>query len=190
MKTLIALISFVIMLLNQTFSYATQPTDDVHTIFKCKGEKGAYTYQEQPCPNKSSTLSSWKPSIRQNTPPSFSMKIAPNGTYMTRGSANSVPFVFYVDTGASYVSIPQEIAHRAGMVCGEQFRVETANGVTTQCESIIDKMTFGIFTIQKVKAMILPNLKQPLLGMNVLTKFHVEHAKGIMKITDINKVIK
>ena len=76
------------------------------------------------------------------------------------------------------------------MVCGEQFRVETANGVTTQCESIIDKMTFGIFTIQKVKAMILPNLKQPLLGMNVLTKFHVEHAKGIMKITDINKVIK
>jgi len=118
------------------------------------------------------------------------MKIAPNGAYMTRGSANSVPFVFYVDTGASYVSIPQEIAHKAGMVCGEQFRVETANGVTTQCESIIDKMTFGIFTIQKVKAMILPNLKQPLLGMNVLTKFHVEHAKGIMKITDINKVIK
>jgi len=45
-------------------------------------------------------------------------------------------------------------------------------------------MTFGIFTIQKVKAMIMPNLYQPLLGMNVLNMFHVEHAKGIMKITD------
>ena len=39
-------------------------------------------------------FSSWKPSIRQNIPPSFSMKAAPNGTYMTRGSANSVPLVF------------------------------------------------------------------------------------------------
>jgi len=184
-KTLIAFISVVVMLIYQTFSYAAaQPTNYVYTIFKCKNEKGAYAYQEQPCPKMSSTLSSWTPSVQQNTPPSFSMRLLPNGAYMTQGSANSVPLIFHVDTGASYVSIPQEIASRAGMVCGKQFHVETANGSTTLCESIIDKMTFGIFTIQKVKAMIMPNLYQPLLGMNVLNMFHVEHAKGIMKITD------
>lgn len=185
MKILIALISVVVMLIYQTSSYAaSQPTGYVRIIFKCKNEKGAYSYQEQPCPKKSSTLSSWKSNIQQNTPPSFSMKLLPNGTYMTQGSVNLVPIVFHVDTGASYVSIPQEIAYRAGMVCGKQLHVETANGSTTLCESIIDKMTFGIFTIQKVKAVIMPKLYQPLLGMNVLNMFHVEHAKGIMKITD------
>lgn len=105
---------------------------------------------------------------------------------MARGSANSIPLVFYVDTGASYVSIPQEIANKAGMVCGKQIRAETANGITTMCESIIDNMTFGVFRIQKVKAVIMPNLKKPLLGMNVLNKFHIEQAKGTMKITDRN----
>ena len=184
-KTLIALISVVTISVCHTFSYAAaQPTDYVHTIFKCKSEKGAYTYQEQPCPKKSSTLSSWKSNIKQNIPSSFSINLLPNGTYVTQGSANSVPLVFHVDTGASYVSIPQEIAYKAGMVCGKKVHAETANGSTTQCESIIDKMTFGIFTIQKVKAMIMPNLYQPLLGMNVLNMFHVEHTKGIMKITD------
>jgi len=185
MKTLIALISVVTMLTCQTFSYAAaQPADYLHTIFKCKNEKGAYTYQEQSCPKKSLTLSSWKSKIQQTIPSSFSINLLPNGTYMTQGSANSVPLVFHIDTGASYVSIPQEIAYKAGMVCGKKVHAETANGSTTQCESIIDKMTFGIFTIQKVKAMIMPNLYQPLLGMNVLNMFHVEHTKGIMKITD------
>ena len=41
-KTLITFISVVTMSLCQTFSYAAaQPTDYVHTIFKCKNEKGA-----------------------------------------------------------------------------------------------------------------------------------------------------
>jgi len=184
MKALITLISVVVMLVYQTSSYGAQSTDNANTIFKCKTEKGVFTYQEQPCSNKSSTLSSWKPRIRQNIPQSFSMKISPNGAYMARGSANSIPLVFYVDTGASYVSIPQEIANKAGMVCGKQLRAETANGITTMCESIIDNMTFGAFTIQKVKAVIMPNLKKPLLGMNVLNKFHIEQARGTMKITD------
>ncbi len=52
-----------------------------------------------------------------------------------------------------------------------------------QCVSIIDKMTFGSFQIERVAAMIAPNLKQPLLGMNVLKMFRVEHDEGVMKIS-------
>ena len=184
MKTLITSISLAVILNYQIPSYAVQPANNANTIFKCKTEKGAFTYQEQPCSNKSSTLSSWKPRIKKNTPLSLSMKISASGTYMTRGSANSIPLVFYIDTGATHVSIPQEIADKAGMVCGKQFHAETANGVTMLCESIIDNMTFGVFKIQNVKAMIMPNLKKPLLGMNVLNKFHIEQVKGTMKITD------
>ena len=182
------------MLVSQkTFCASARPTDDDgRTIFKCRSETGAYIFQGKPCPERTTTLASWKaeaaqtppsqPNIQQKTHPSFSIQLS-NGSYMTQGSANSVPLVFQVDTGANYVSIPQEIAYRAGMVCMKQSRSETANGSATQCESIIGKMTFGIFTVQNVKAMIMPNLKQPLLGMNVLGMFHVEHAEGIMKVT-------
>lgn len=102
---------------------------------------------------------------------------------MIQGAANSIPIIFQVDTGADYVSIPQEIAYRAGMVCMKQSYAETANGRTSQCESKINEMTFGFFKIQNVKAYILPNLKGALLGMNVIGMFHVEHADGIMKVT-------
>lgn len=166
--------------------------NNVRTIFKCKSEKNAYIYQGKPCPERSTKIDSWisiisqappsQPNIQQKIPPSFSIQQSPHG-YMTQGSANSVPVVFQVDTGAAFVSIPQEIAYRAGMICIKQAIFDTANGAATGCESIIDKMTFGVFTIMNVKAIIMPNLKQPLLGMNALSMFHIEHTEGIMKVT-------
>ena len=151
------------------------------------------TYQENPCIGKAATLRTWKveltksqptaSSVQLRAPATLSIHVSPNGTYLTPGSANSVPVVFQVDSGASNVSIPQEIAYQAGLVCGSQERVDTANGSVMQCETSLATLSFGAFTVQNVKAMIMPNLKSPLLGMNVLSLFHVEHEKGIMKIT-------
>ena len=177
-------------------AFCAQPppaSEDGQAIFKCKSETGAFTYQGRPCPDKTTTLRSWKaevtkatPSaatVQQRSPATFSIPVSPNGTYLTPGSANSVPVVFQVDTGASYVSIPQEIAYGAGLVCRSQELVDTANGSVMRCEANLATLAFGIFTVQNVKAMIMPNLKYPLLGMNVLSLFHVEHERGIMKVT-------
>lgn len=192
MKTLIALISVMAMLVSQkAYSEQAQPANENgHNIFKCKNETGAYIYQGTPCPKSFSTLASWKaelaqkpPSPPSNGPTSFTIQLSPNGAYNTQGSANSVPLVFQVDTGANYVVIPQAIADQARMPCKFQSRAQTANGVTADCVSIIEKMTFGIFQLENVTALIVPNLKQPLLGMNVLKLFRVEHEEGLMKIS-------
>jgi clan AA aspartic protease (TIGR02281 family) len=194
MKTLIGFVSVVAVVLYQSSFCAAD--DDGHTLYRCKNAAGKFTFQGKPCPDKSTTLSSWKedapkkppaqPVVQQQpaqpAPSSFSMKLT-NGGYITQGSVNSVPLVFYVDTGATHVSIPQEFADKAGMKCIRQGRTETANGSTTQCESVINKLTFGVFTVQNVQAVIMPNLKQPLLGMNVLAGFHVEQSDGVMKIS-------
>jgi clan AA aspartic protease (TIGR02281 family) len=200
MKTLIAFVSAVAMMLCQN-SFCAAADEGGSTLYRCKNEAGKFTFQGKPCPDNATTLSSWKddtpkkppalPKIQQPppqqapqpTPTSFSMRLT-NGAYLTQGSANSVPLVFHVDTGATYVSIPQEIADKAGMKCMKQSRSDTANGMITVCESVINKMTFGVFSIQNVTAMIMPNLKQPLLGMNVLAGFHVEQSDGLMKITN------
>ena len=195
MKTLIALVSVMAMLVSQNArSEPAQPANgNGHDIFKCKNETGAYVYQGTPCPKSYSTLSSWKAEVAEaaqkplaptsNGPTSFTIQLSPGGAYTTQGSANSVPLVFQVDTGANYVVIPQAIATQARMPCKLQSRAQTANGVTSDCVSVIERMTFGIFTLENVTALIVPNLKQPLLGMNVLKLFRVEHEEGLMKIS-------
>jgi len=194
MKTPIVIISIMATLLSvNTFCAPDHPAnDDGRTTFKCKSDRGAYTYQGKPCPAKSTTSDSWiwnvprmpaQKNIQPKSYPSFSIQQSPQGSYMAQGAVNTVPVVFQVDTGADYVSIPQEIASKAGMICMKQSFAETANGTSLQCESRIVGMTFGTFNVPNVKAYILPNLKHPLLGMNVLGMFHVEHADRLMKVT-------
>lgn len=195
MKTLITVISTVVVLCSQnSLCDADQFAEEGHTTFKCKSEKGSYTYQKIPCPEKSATSNSWVWNVQQDPHfqannsqqkilPSFSIQRSSQGGYMTQGAVNSVPVIFQVDTGADYVSISQAVANRAGMVCIKRGFAETANGTSTQCESKIVELTFGSFKIQNVKAFIMPNLKGALMGMNVISMFHVEHADGVMKIT-------
>lgn len=156
--------------------------DEGYPIFKCKNDAGDYSFQGNPCPEKSKTLSSWKAAPQTNNPPSFSIRLSQGGFY-PKGAINGISTVFQVDTGADVVSIPQWVASRSGMVCGKQSFSNTANGVAVQCESIIRELKFGNFSIQNVKAVIMPNLHQPLLGMNVLALFHIEHENGVMTIS-------
>jgi len=171
-----------------------------NTIFKCKikNKKGTYTYQEKPCSEKSTKDSSWSSKARQNTftyssksslrtssrtsSGSFTIPSSRGGAYLTQGKVNSTPVVFLVDTGATFTSIPQSVADKARMVCGKKSYTNTANGKAAQCESTAD-ISFGVFELPKEKVMVLPNLHQPVLGMNTLRLFHIEHSKGNMKIT-------
>ena len=177
------------------FSYSSS---QANTIFKCKNKKGAYIYQEKPCSEESTKDSSWKSKARQNTfsyasknslrstsratSGSFTILSSRGGGYFTQGKVNSTPVVFLVDTGATYTSIPQSVADKARMVCGKKSYTNTANGKAAQCESTAD-ISFGIFELPKQKVMILPNLHQPVLGMNTIRLFHIEQSKGNMKVT-------
>jgi aspartyl protease family protein len=65
--------------------------------------------------------------------------------------------------------------------------MNTANGKTDACTAKIKKLQFGPFVIQEVDAVIVPNLGQPLLGMNVLGLFKLDQDKGEMKISVLEK---
>jgi predicted aspartyl protease len=65
--------------------------------------------------------------------------------------------------------------------------MNTANGIADACTAKIKKLQFGPFIVQDVAAVIVPNLGQPLLGMNVLGLFKLDQNKGEMKISVLGK---
>jgi len=106
-----------------------------------------------------------------------------NGHYMVNGSVNDQDLIFIVDTGASYVTLPLWMGDSAGVKCLGRMTMQTGNGTTNVCTTIIRKLKFGTFTLRDVEAVIAPNLKQPLLGMNVLKRFRVEQDSGEMRLS-------
>jgi clan AA aspartic protease (TIGR02281 family) len=169
-------------------------------IFKCKNPQGAMIYQKAPCNETTETVTSWAPATTSRAvvpgsdaekdknsqkEPSPVLKLKQNGGghYTTEGSINDKSLNFVVDTGASYVSLPEAIAHSALIYCDDQIGMNTANGKADACTAKIKKLQFGPFLIQDAAAVIVPNLDQPLLGMNILQLFKVGQENGEMHIS-------
>jgi aspartyl protease family protein len=153
------------------------------SIYKCKGENGRLQYQETPCAHNEQAVSSWKPSAAPDGKGMLVIGQGLGGNYFVNGSVNDIPSNFAVDTGASTVSIPIDLAKSAGLRCQSMGSVETANGTERICYTTIEKLVFGQFTLQYVSAAITPGLDQPLLGMNVLKRFHIEQVGNKMHLS-------
>lgn len=148
------------------------------TIYKCKNASGALLYQEKPCAEENKSLSSWGSASGEP----LVMKQGEQGHYFVDGSINEHKLNLVIDTGASFLSLPQSAANAAGLVCLQKVQTHTANGITQSCTTIVQTFKFGSFTLKNVEAMITPNLQQPLLGMNILKQFRVEQDAGEMKL--------
>ncbi len=160
------------------------------TIYKCKSAQGALLYQEKPCAEETRPVGSWASSsdsvIEEEGGSSGDPLVigqGNNGHYMVQGAVNGQDLIFMVDTGASYVTLPQWIGNSAGIQCLATGTMNTGNGTTRVCATIIKKLRFGTFVLKDVEAVIAPNLKEPLLGMNVLKRFRVEQDSGEMRLT-------
>ncbi len=170
-------------------------------IYKCKDQEGAYIYQKSACNGNADTVSSWTPKKssaiieedpakkdnKKAEPVILKIKQAPNGHYAAEGSINDKTINFVVDTGASFVSLPENLAHGALIYCDNKVQIDTANGTVDSCTAKIKTLKFGPFIMQDVVAVIQPNLGQPLLGMNVLQMFKIEQNSGEMQISVIEK---
>ena len=163
-------------------------------VHKCKDRNGQTIYQATTCAKTDTAVSSWAqtdaPAAGEtstgNTRVGLLLKQQSNGHYFVDGSINGKPLTFVVDTGASVVSLPRDMAYLANMSCKEQVSVQTANGATRSCTSVINKLKLGHLLLANVPAMIVPNLSQPLLGMNVLQGFRIEQDNGEMRILPKN----
>ncbi len=91
-----------------------------------------------------------------------------SGHYVSSGLINGVKTVFLLDTGATYVAIPEHQAKQLGLKKGRVISLSTANGQSRGYQTKIDKLSIGPIHLYHVKAVITPGLQEILLGMSVL----------------------
>ncbi len=105
-----------------------------------------------------------------------------DGHYFSSGSVNGFPVVFMIDTGATYVSVSNEVASRAGVTHCRKTKFKTANGLADGCIAIVESLVFGSFIFHNVEIGINEKNEQPLLGMNVLRLLRMQQSDDRLAI--------
>ena len=98
----------------------------------------------------------------------ISLKRNRSGHYVSTGLINGRKTVFLLDTGATFVAIPEHQAQRLGLKKGQRIQLSTANGRSTGYQTNINELSIGKIHLYNIKAIITPNLEEILLGMSVL----------------------
>ncbi len=111
-----------------------------------------------------------------------------DGHYHVKGAINDYPVTFLVDTGATLVAIPQNIADSLHIKGSYPLTMMTANGEVTGDLTRVQKLSFGEFSLEDIKVVIMPSSSddEVLLGMNVLSKFNIEQQNKKLIIKRIN----
>ncbi|MDD1608386.1 MAG: retroviral-like aspartic protease family protein [Methylococcaceae bacterium] len=143
------------------FTLLTTNVSNAAMVYKCKNAQGKLLYQKTPCTEEA--VSSWTPNTKVKLP---------------------IGLTFVVDTGATIVSLPRAFAASASLFCNDKAVIETANGQSNVCTSTITELKLGNFVFKNVTALIVPNLAQPLLGMNVLQGFNIEQKNEEMRLSE------
>ena len=106
-----------------------------------------------------------------------------DGHYHISGSINGRPVKFMLDTGASMVSVSEQVARQAGLKCDVPATFTTANGKISGCVAQREEVTFGGFRLFDVDVAIMPNMDDlSLLGMNALGRFDLQQSDGTLII--------
>ena len=150
-------------------------------------------YQKTPCTVNAEEVGSWTPktevkvsteSAEKKISEPLVIRQGQGGHYFLGGEVNSHALTFVVDTGATIVSLPSGFANAASMFCNDKVMIDTANGRSgTGCTAMITELKLGEFVFKNVSALILPNLSQPLLGMNVLQNFDIQQKNKEMRLS-------
>ncbi|SCK13015.1 clan AA aspartic protease, TIGR02281 family [Variovorax sp. HW608] len=106
---------------------------------------------------------------------SVAIPVGADGHYRMQGAINGVPVSFLVDTGASSVSVSEELAMRANLVGGAPIRLWTAAGVRTGRLVAGVGLSAGPFHLSNVTVAVSPGLPgdEALLGQSFLRGFVV-----------------
>ena len=92
------------------------------------------------------------------------------GHYVASGTINDTPVTFLLDTGATDVAIPANVAEAAGLQAGSASQAATANGVITVYTTRVDQLRLGNIEFNNLRASITPSMggNTILLGMSAL----------------------
>lgn len=94
------------------------------------------------------------------------------GHYVTKGFINNVEVIFFIDTGATDISIPEAIAKKIKLTRGPEQVYNTANGRIVNYLTNLKTVGIGNIVLNNIRASINPNMESDeiLLGMSFLKK--------------------
>lgn len=98
------------------------------------------------------------------------------GHFVATGRINGEPVEFLLDTGATYVAVPVELAERLGLQRAGSAWFNTANGRVRGDLTTLDEVSLGGFSARDVRGSITPGLERDLvlLGMSFLNRFDIQ----------------
>lgn len=93
-----------------------------------------------------------------------------NGHYVTNGRINGKSVVFFLDTGATIVSIPAHLKDYLNLEQGVPLMAQTANGSIRTYHTTLDNIGIGAIELHNVRASLNPQMQmnEILLGMSFL----------------------
>ncbi len=99
----------------------------------------------------------------------------PEGHYVASGSINGRSVVFLLDTGATDVSVPSDLAAKLGLHRGVPLTLQTAGGLITGYATRLDRVRLGAIELDNVRASINPQgpADEVLLGMSFLRRLEL-----------------
>ena len=94
---------------------------------------------------------------------------------------------FYIDTGASGISLPASVAQQLGIRIGPDTRyvqVHTANGLTSRAVTVLDSVQLGAARVEHLEATVNPSMEVGLLGGSFFNNFvyHVDAAASVITL--------
>jgi aspartyl protease family protein len=105
------------------------------------------------------------------------------GHFIASGAINGRDVTFLVDTGATLVSVPEEMADELGLERMARIGLETAAGPVTGWMTRIDEFRLGEIVQRDVRAAISPGRSDTiLLGMSFLRDLEMSHSDGQLRL--------
>jgi len=119
-----------------------------------------------------------EPSIKLNSNGKAEVALQQNkqGHYVVNGKINDIEVTFLLDTGATQVSIPADIANKLDLANLGQSSVSTANGSVIVFQTQLDQLSIGNIFLYNVPANINPAMQgnEILLGMSALKRIEFQ----------------
>ena len=113
------------------------------------------------------------------------LRANPRGHYYAEGELNGKRAKFLLDTGATQIAVPQQVARRIGLREGALSYVSTAGGFSDARDTTIDEVIIGPLVLKDLSGVILPDMQGDaiLLGMNALGRLDITQRDGVLKLT-------
>jgi len=107
------------------------------------------------------------------------------GHFIASGAIDGREVTFLVDTGATLVSIPEEMADRLGLERMARIGLETAAGPVTGWLTRLEEVRLGDIVQRDVRAAISPGRSETvLLGMSFLKDLEMNQSDGQLRLRE------